>query len=683
VRDPYRWLEDEKSPEVQAWMTAEDTFARAALAKLPGRDDIAARVRALLYVESRSPPAKYGHRYFYSRHTAAQEKPTVVYVLDGKEHIALDANAWPAEQHQALHDWTPSWDGKKLAYTVALNNADEATLHVLDVDTGRVSDIDVLPGSVGSISFTPASDALYYMRAPTGPTLNESEKAAAAELVRHKLGDAPAHDVVMHERTGDPQLGLDGAVSRDGHWLIVQVGHGSSGNMDTYVRDLRRGGSSDWQPLAVDTHGHYLVGSYKDRFYVWTDDGAPHGHMFVVSAGKLDRASWKEIVPERSDATLQGFSIVGGALSLAYLKDVVNHLETRRLDGSLVREIALPGLGAASVLAGDKDDDEAYYTFTSFTHPTEIYKTSVKTGVSSLWYREPVPVDSAKYVVEQKFYESKDKTRVPMFIVHAKDWTPEKGTVPTLLYGYGGFDISLQPWFDPSIFPWLERGGAYAVANIRGGAEYGEAWHLGGKLHEKQNVFDDFIAAAESLVAWGYTSKDKLVAEGESNGGLLMGAMATQRPDLFHVVLCGVPLLDMIRFPKFGGGQFWVDEYGSPEKEDDFRALLAYSPYHHVEKGTRYPSLLMMSSDSDDRVDPMHARKFIAALQAATTGGPALLRIERNAGHGGNDTRKAWVDSIADKYAFALAEIAAPGSVLNALTPPGSPGATPAPRAAP
>jgi prolyl oligopeptidase len=664
VPDPYRWLEDAKSPEVQAWMKSQDDFTRARLAKLPGRDEIAHRMQELIYVDSKTTPQRKGGRLFFGMRGARQEKLAVVCQRGDKDHIVIDANAWPEDQHAALHDWFVSWDGKKIAYQVSLNNADEATMHVVDVDTGKVSDIDVLPGvQFSDASWNAASDGFYYRRSPTDSKLTSSEQSAQAELCFHKLGDDPKHDKVVHDKTGDPQLILDGYLSRNGRWLFADISHGSRSN-DLYVRDMRPGAPADWKPIVVGKDALFQIRTLGDRFFVSTNDGAPHWHMFEVDPKKMDRASWREIVPERSDATLQGFSIVGGRLSLGYEKDVVTHLEMHGLDGALVSEISLPAIGSASVLAGDQESDEAYYSFTSYTYPTEIYRTSVKNGKPTLWYRRPVPVDSSKYAVEQRFFSSKDGTRVPMFVVRAKDWTRASGPVPLLLTGYGGFDVSIDPTFDVSIFPWLERGGAYAVVNLRGGGEYGETWHKSGMLHQKQNVFDDFIAAAEDLIHAGYTSKDKLVVQGGSNGGLLMGAVTTQRPDLFRVVICEVPLLDMIRYPKFGLAQFWVSEYGTPDSADDFRALFAYSPYHHVVKGTAYPSILMMSADSDDRVDPMHARKFTAELQARTAGGPVLLRIERNAGHGGNDARRSWVDAIADQYAFALAETNKQGSAL-------------------
>jgi prolyl oligopeptidase len=381
--------------------------------------------------------------------------------------------------------------------------------------------------------------------------------------------------------------------------------------------------------------------------------------MYAVDPKKTDRAAWKEIVPEQKDATLTSSTVLGGKLALGYLKDVVSKIEIHDLEGKKLRDVELPAIGSAG-LYGREDEDEAYLSFTSFTYPSEIHETSIKSGKSSLWFKLKLPVDPSKHDVEQLFFSSKDGTRVPMFVIHAKE-TKKDGKAPLLIYGYGGFKSAQTPGFRSSVFPWLERGGVYAIVNLRGGDEYGEDWHRAGMKHHKQNVFDDFIAAAEHLHKEGWSSPSHTAILGGSNGGLLVGAALIQRPDLYKAALCDVPLLDMLRYHRFGSGKTWIEEYGSADDPDDFKALYAYSPYHHVKKGTKYPSVLMLSADSDDRVDPMHARKFTAALQDASTGGPVLLRIEKNAGHGGADLVKAAVEKIADEYAFALSEIAGPG----------------------
>jgi prolyl oligopeptidase len=407
----------------------------------------------------------------------------------------------------------------------------------------------------------------------------------------------------------------------------------------------------------VGKKAHYSVDVHKDRFYVTTDEGAPRSRVFAVDPKRPERDAWKEIVPERADAILAGAGVLGGKLVTSYLKNVTSRLEIHGLDGKLLHEVELPGLGTMGGPIGQEDEDEAYFSYESFTQPSQIHALSIKTGKTSLYSEVKVKVDPSPYTVEQVFYPSKDKTPVSMFIVRRKDMKKD-GKSRALIWGYGGFQISETSRFAASIYPWLERGGIYVVPNLRGGSEYGEDWHKHGMLLEKQNVFDDLAGAAEYLIKEGYTKPDRLAVYGGSNGGLLTGAAITQHPELFAAVVSAVPLLDMVRYHKSGSGGTWVSEYGSAEDPEQFKALYAYSPYHHVTPGTKYPPLLLLSADSDDRVDPMHARKFAAAMQAASAGGPVLLRIERNSGHGGADLLKAEVEKGADRYAFLLAHTA-------------------------
>ncbi|HVY46346.1 MAG TPA: prolyl oligopeptidase family serine peptidase, partial [Minicystis sp.] len=655
VKDPFRWLEDAKSPEVQQWMKDEDALARSYLAGLPERGAIAARLKELYYIESISAPRHRGNRFFYSRRHADKEK-SIVYVKEGKagaEKVLLDPNAWTADGSESLGGYWPSWDGRKVAFKIKKNNSDEATMYLLDVATGKRSAVDVIDGAkYAAASWTPSGDGFYYTWLPTDPKIGASERPGYAEVRFHKIGDDPKKDRIVHEKTGDATKFIEAYVSRDGKWLVTSIAEGWTAN-DVYVKEARDI-KGPWRPLVAGVKAHFNVDVYKDRFYVHTDDGAPHYRAFVVDPKHVERAAWKEILHERADATLDEPEIFGGKLVTPYLKDASSRLEVHDLDGKLVREVKLPGIGSVAGLTGREDDDTFYWGFESFTTPLEIQSSSVKTGATELYARVKVPVDPAPYVVDQVFFPSKDGTRVSMFVVHRKD-AKKDGSNRALLYGYGGFQISETPEFISTIYPWLERGGVYALANLRGGGEYGEAWHKAGMLLNKQNVFDDFIAAAEELVKEGWTKPERLTSWGGSNGGLLVGATLVQRPDLFGAALCGVPLLDMVRYDKFGSGKTWVAEYGSPENEQQFKALYAYSPYHHVVVGTRYPAVLLASADSDDRVDPMHARKFAAALQAASTGGPVILRIEKHSGHGGADLVKANVEKNADQLAFALA----------------------------
>lgn len=659
VKDPFRWLEDEKAPEVQAWMKAEDDLARAELKKLPERDAIAARLKELYYVDSISAPRHRKGRFFYSRRHANKEKSIVYWKQgkDGAEQVLFDPNAWSSDGSVTLGGWTPSWDGKLVAYAVHQNNSDEATMYVYDVKKGKKTDIDVIEGAkYATASWTPRGDGFYYTWLPVDPKIKAADRPGFAEVRFHRIGEDPRKDKIIREATHDPTSFLGADLSRDGRWLFLYVQHGWT-SVDLYVKDMKAGAKADFKPLAVGQKAHYSVEAHKGRFYVTTDDGAPRSRVFSVDPKNLDRSAWKEIIPERADATIDGAGIIGGRIAVTYLKNAQSAVEIFELDGKKVRDVALPGVGTVGGPSGLDDEDTAYYSFTSFTTPNEIHEISMKTGEDKVYAKVKVPVDPSPYTVEQVFYPSKDGTRVSMFIVHRKDMKKD-GQSRALLYGYGGFQVSETSVFTSSIYPWLERGGVYAVPNLRGGSEYGEEWHRAGMLTKKQNVFDDFIGAAEYLIKEGYTKNDRLAIHGGSNGGLLMGAAVTQRPDLFSAVLCGVPLLDMVRYHLFGSGKTWISEYGSADDAEQFKALYAYSPYHHVEAGKKYPSILMLSADSDDRVDPLHARKFTAAMQAASAGGPVLLRIERNSGHSGADMIKAAVEQGADRYAFALAHTA-------------------------
>jgi prolyl oligopeptidase len=666
--DPYRWLEDQGSPAVQAWMNAQDEFARARLARLPGRPEIAARLRQLLYIDSTSIPRRHGGRLFFSRTQPTSEK-AVVYWQEGREapaQVLLDPNAWPRQGELSLGEWYPNRDGTKVAYTVHPNNGDEATLHVIDIATGQTSPVDVITGANYAIpSWTPEGDGFYYTWLPTDPAIPIAERPGHTELRFHALGTDPRGDRVIHERLGDASGFQHAFVSRDGRWLIRVVGHGWYSH-DVYLRDLRQP-ASGWRPLIVDRRAMFSVRPFRDHFYVHTNEGAARGRVFRIDAGGAQPRDWQEIVPERADATLQGFAIIGGRLVLNYLEDVASRVEIRDLEGRLERELSLPGIGSVAGPVGQPDEDEAFFSFTSFICPTEVHVVSIATGASQRWSRTESPVDADPYLTEQVWFPSRDGTQVSMFIVRRKDLIRD-GSTRALLAGYGGFQVSQTPQFNASRFLWLERGGLIAIPHLRGGGEYGEQWHQAGMGTRKQNVFDDFIAAAECLIQHGYTRPELLAISGSSNGGLLVGAALTQRPDLFRVGLCSVPLLDMLRYHLVGAGMTWTSEYGSPEREDEFRALRAYSPYHRVVPGVRYPAVLMLSADGDDRVDPMHARKFAAALQAASTGGPVLLRIERGSGHGGADRISATVEELADLYAFALAETQ-PGRIAGRSGP--------------
>lgn len=659
VADPYRWLEDEKTPEVQAWMDAQDLFARAQLSALPGRDAIARRLSELLYVDALGAPRHRGGRYFYSRRLATKEK-AIVYVREGRrgrERVLLDPNSWSADGSDALGGWWPSWDGKRVAFTVRHKNSDEAVMYLLEAGTGARSKVDVIEGAkYAEASWTPEGDGFYYTWLPVDPAIPVAERPGYQTIKFHRVGEDPRKDRVVVEKLGDPTAFQDAELSFDGRWLVRTVRHGWSRD-DVTFRDARRP-EAPWTALAVGKDARYAVAVFRDRFYVTTNEGAPRSRIFAVDPARPARAAWTEIVPERS-ANLESSTLVGGKLALVYLQDAITHLEIHELDGTLRREVPLPDVGTARNLVGREDEDEAYFEFASYTRPPEIYRTSVARGGADLYSRVKLPVDPSLYETEQIFAASKDGTRVPVFVVHRKGIARD-GSAPALLYGYGGFNVAITPAFKGSIYPWLERGGVYAEAVLRGGSEYGEEWHRAGMLGSKQHVFDDFLASAEALVKEGFTRPSRLVLRGGSNGGLLVAAAEVERPDLFAAVLCHVPLIDMLRYHLYGSGKTWISEYGSADDAEQFRSLAAYSPLQRVRQGESYPATLVLSADADDRVDPMHARKLAAALQHASTGGPVLLRIEKNSGHGGADMVRATIEKTADEYAFALSRVAPP-----------------------
>lgn len=672
VADPYRSLEDASLPTTRRWVETEDARARAILGRLPGRDALARRFAELLYVDAISLPLRRGDRLFYTRRHKDREKSVVCWRQgdDGAEHVLLDPNTMSDDGSVSLGGWTPSWDGRLVAYNVKANNADEATMYIRDVATG-VDLPDVLPGTKYSgASWEPDGRAFIYTFLPDSPDISVADRPGYAEIRRHVLGEDPAADALLFPRTGSARTFLAADLSEDGRWLFIYVQHGWSAT-DVWFRDLSRpaptaaGPATDgapapgFSPLRVGVDANYSVEVYDGRFYVLTNEDAPRYRVMLVDPAHPERAAWREVVAE-SDATIESRQVVGGRLVLQLLERASSRLEVRELDGALVREVPLPDIGSIAGVTGNQREDDAFFSFSSFTHPPEIHRTSVATGATSLWAKVDLPLDPSPYAVEQVTYRSWDGTPITMFVV-AKKGLVRDGSHPTLLYGYGGFNVSMTPDFAASVMVWLEHGGVYAVPNLRGGGEYGEAWHRAGMGANKQNVFDDFLSAAEFLVAEGYTTPDRLAIRGGSNGGLLVGAAMTQRPDLFRAVICAVPLLDMVRYHRFGSGETWVPEYGSAEDPDQLRTLLRYSPYHRVREGARYPALLMAAADSDDRVDPMHARKFTAAIQwASASGRPVLLRVEAHAGHGGADLVKKTVESYTDQWAFLLWQLGVP-----------------------
>ncbi len=667
VADPYRWLEDIADSDVRGWMRAQDQFARERLAALPGQDALRKRFAELLYVDAVSAPVRRGGRVFYTRRHRDREKP-IYYVKDGEhgqERVLIDPNTLSPDGSVSVHGIFPSRDGRLVAYKLSRNNADASILQIRDLDAGRELGDLIDNARYASPSWTPDGRGFYYVWLPPGDEIPPSELPGRAEVRYHRIGDAGPDDKVLVPATGDASRFVGVHLSRDGRWLFVTHQHGWN-RTDVFYKDMSEGtapNSDDihappgFRTLIAGQPAIYDVIAWRDSFYVHTDEGAPRYRVFKVDPTHPTRPDWREIVAEQT-ATLEGAQIVGDRLVLSYLRDAHNELAIHDLAGAPLGRIDLPGLGTTSGLIGEPDDPRAYYHYTSFTQPDQIYEADLHRGESRLWREVDIPVDTTRFTVEQVRYASKDGTAVSMFIVRRRDLALD-GRRPTILYGYGGFNVSLTPTFSARAVAWVEQGGVYAVPNLRGGGEYGEDWHRAGMREHKQNTFDDFAAAAEWLIANRYTDANHLAVYGGSNGGLLVGAAMTQRPDLVRAVVCAVPLLDMVRYTKYGAGRTWIPEYGDPDLPAEFAWLHAYSPYHHVPKDRPLPALLMLSADSDDRVDPMHARKFTAAVQHVSDR-PAWLRVEVNAGHGGADMTQQTIARESDALAFLQRELAEP-----------------------
>ncbi len=660
VADPFRWLEDDvrESAEVRQWVEAENAVTFGYLEKIPQREAIKKRLTELWNYERASAPSKAGGVYFFRKNDGLQNQE-VLYAqdkLDGEPRLMLDPNTWSKDGTVALSGSAPSDDGKYLAYGVAEAGSDWQTWKVLDVSTRKPLADEVKWMKYSGVTWTPDGKGFFYSRFPE-PKADEKFTALTYNnmLYYHRLGSPQADDVLVYKRPDHPDWGFAAEVSEDGRWLVVTVEKGTDPRYRVLYRDLS-------EPLAMpvdlieDFDNEYtFVGNDGPVFYFKTDYKAPRGRLIAIDTRKPDRKDWKEIVPEAKES-LRTVTLVGNLFVADYLKDAKTQVKLFEPDGTFVREVELPGIGTAVGFGGKRSDTETFYTFSSFATPPSTYRYDLVTGKSTLLRRAKARCNPEDYEVKQVFYPSKDGTKVPMFIT-AKKGTKLDGSNPTLLYGYGGFDIPITPSFSVARLAWLEMGGVYAVANLRGGGEYGQEWHKAGTKLHKQNVFDDFIAAAEYLVKQGYTRPDRLAVEGRSNGGLLIGAVMTQRPDLFGVCLPGVGVMDMLRFHKFTAGRFWTDDYGSADNAEEFKALYAYSPYHALLKGgkKKYPATLVTTADHDDRVVPGHSFKFAAALQEMQAGdAPVLIRIETRAGHGAGKPTAKLIEETADSLAFMV-----------------------------
>jgi prolyl oligopeptidase len=655
VADPYRWLENDvrTDPKVAAWVAAENKVTDAYLATLPGRDVFKDRLRKLIDYERFGQPERKGGRYFYM-HNSGLQNQAVLFVRDGVDgpgRVLMDPNGWSKDGATALGEWAPSEDGKKLVYAIQDGGTDWRTVKVLDVDTGKVLDDDVEWVKFSGLSWAKDGSGFYYSRFPAPPEGEKFQSTNENQAVYfHKLGTPQSADALIYATPDHPKWGHGASVTDDGKWLVIYTTEGTDNRNDVTVIDLTAPNPTPRKLFTGMANMWGLIGNQGGNFYWLTNKDAPRNKVVMTNLYARSAVPPEvEVVPQ-DKAVLDTASLIGGKLIGEYMVDVKSEVRRFALDGKPDGTVPLPGIGAAGGFGGEADNPETFFTFTSYTTPTTIYRYDVATGKASVWAQPKVAFDPSGYEVTQVFYPSKDKTTVPMFIVRKKGMT---GPAPTLLYAYGGFNISMTPAFSATRVAWLEQGGVLAVANIRGGGEYGKAWHDAGRLANKQNVFDDFIAAGEYLKAKGYTGKDQLAIQGGSNGGLLIGAVVNQRPDLFAAALPQVGVMDMLRFDRFTAGRYWVDDYGYPSKEADFKTLYAYSPYHNIRAGKPYPAILAATADTDDRVVPGHTFKYTAMLQSMDLGPkPRLVRIETRAGHGSGKPTDKIIDETAADWAF-------------------------------
>jgi len=658
VADPYRWLEADvrDSPEVAAWVAAENEVTFRYLESIPQREALRRRLTKMWNHERYSPPFKEGGRYYFLKNDGLPNQ-SVLYTMDRLEdepRTLIDPNTWSEDGTVALAGTAFSEDGRYIAYGIAEAGSDWNTWRVMEIKTGAVLDDELKWLKFSNVAWTKDGKGFFYSR------YDEPQKGRKFQdlnlnqkLFYHRLGTPQSEDVLVYCRPDQPTWGFMPVVTEDGRYLVITIWKGTDDKYRIMVKDL-----AEPYGMPVDVIDHFdneytFVGNQGPLFFFKTDLDAPRRRLIALDIRKPGGGAPKEIIPQ-AHQTLRSVELIADMFVASYLNDAKTQVKIFSRQGQFVREVDLPGIGSASGFRGRANHKETFYSFSSFATPPSVYHYDMITGESRLMHRADVDVDPADYDVTQVFYRSKDGTRVPMFITHKKGIRRD-GANPTLLYGYGGFNIPILPRFSASRMVWLEMGGVLAVANLRGGGEYGETWHKAGTKQNKQNVFDDFIAAAEWLITNRYTCPQKLAIQGGSNGGLLVGAAMTQRPELFGACLPAVGVMDMLRFHKFTAGRFWVDDYGSSDDPEEFRAIRAYSPYHNIKEGVAYPATLITTADTDDRVVPAHSFKFAAALQHAQAGpAPVLIRIETRAGHGGGKPTTKIIEEVADQWAFLV-----------------------------
>lgn len=658
VPDPYRWMEDLEGAEIREWIDAQNEVTFDYLKHSPFREKIQKRMAELWNYEKFSPPVKKGGRYFYSHNNGLQNQEALHWLEDltGEPKLLIDPNSLSEDGTVALSGAVISHDGRYLAYGVADAGSDWQTWYVRRVDDGQD-----LADTIEWVKFSGASwdktgNGFYYSRydAPEGAALKQANYYH--QLFYHKVGTPQAEDRLIYARSDQKEWGFQGEVTEDGRYLIIYVTHGTAAQNGVFYLDLTNPAAEVVELLSDFDSEYIVVGNDGSRFFFKTDHTAPQNRIVAIDLMQPDSSQWEELIPEAHDK-LELVSLVGNRFICTYLHDAAHQVRFFKTDGAPDGELMLPSAGTVLGFAGKQDDSETFYSFSSFTTPGTVYRLDVTRRTVEVFRAPDLVFDPTDYVTEQVFYTSKDGTRVPLFLSHKKGLVID-GNVPTYLYGYGGFNIPIPVSFSVPNLVWMEMGGIYAQAQLRGGGEYGREWHEAGMKQNKQNVFDDFIAAAEYLISEGYTRTKKLVIGGRSNGGLLVGAVLTQRPELFGVALPNVGVMDMLRFHKFTIGWAWVSDYGSPDDPQDFPSLLAYSPYQNIQPGTVYPPTMVMTGDHDDRVFPAHSFKFAAALQQAQGGeAPVLIRIETRAGHGMGKPTAKLIEEFSDMWTFAWENI--------------------------
>ncbi|HVD16222.1 MAG TPA: prolyl oligopeptidase family serine peptidase [Actinomycetota bacterium] len=656
VADPYRWLEDPDAPETKAWSEAQDKLAREVLDHLPGREAFRERLRELLAAGLATVPEVRGRRAFFTRRGPGQEHAVLLVREGDAERVLIDPSTLSDDDTVTLDGWVPSIEGDRLAFWLSQGGDEEASLSVMDVASGAVIDGPIDRTRYCPLAWLPGGERFYYGRRLPASAVPEGEDRFHRRIWLHLVGTDPDGDELVFGEGRDKTEYHLLDISADGRWLLVGAALGTAPRNDLYIADLA--GDGTFRPVqeATDATTYGLVG-HDGRLYLRTNLDAARFRIVVADPAEPGPESWRDLVGE-GEEVIEDFALTRDALLVAGTRHAVGRVTVHDLaDGSVRGEVGLPGLGSIRGISAPPDGgDRAWIGWTDFTTPPRVYRYAVASGTLELWMDAPGQAETKGVVARQEVYRSADGTEVRMFVLHREGLTPDRAR-PTVLYGYGGFNIALTPEYSASILAWVERGGVYAIANLRGGSEEGEAWHRAGMREHKQHVFDDFAAAAERLVELGWTSPEHLGISGGSNGGLLVGAALTQRPELWAAVVCSAPLLDMVRYERFGLGETLNDEYGRADEETEFGWLYGYSPYHHVTRGTRYPAVLFTVFESDTRVDPLHARKLCAALQWATAGGgPILLRREVSVGHGARSVSRT-IDLAVDASSFLAAEL--------------------------